>query len=104
MNNSAETARKCSTILWVTGVTYNQENYPSTPEQLKQILILPVHFFQTEEHLSQVGINRPTNFYPSGAWTPLVVEHPGPVTHMVLDVQGFPISINCSCMDKEGTR
>jgi hypothetical protein len=58
-----------------------RKNFFSTPEQLKKILILPVHFFQTGEHLSQVGINRPTNFCPSGDWTPWVVEHPGPLAH-----------------------
>jgi hypothetical protein len=79
MNNSAKTARKCSPILWVTGVKYDWKDFPSTPEQLKKILIVPVHFFQTGDHLSQVGINRPTKFCPSGAWTPWFVELPGPL-------------------------
>jgi hypothetical protein len=81
MNNSAKTARKCSPILWVTGVKYNQERFPLNNREAQKILILSVHFFQTGEHLSQVGIDRPTNFCPSGAWAPCVVEHPGPLAY-----------------------
>jgi hypothetical protein len=81
MNNSAKTGRKCSPILWVKGVKYNQERFPLNTRAAKKILILPVHFFQTGEHLSQVGINGPTNFCSSGAWTPWVVEHPAPLVH-----------------------
>jgi hypothetical protein len=81
MNNSAKTARMCSPILCVTGVKYKQERIPLDTRAAQKILIVPVHFFQTGKHLSQVDINRPTKFCPSGAWTPWVVEQPGPLAH-----------------------
>jgi hypothetical protein len=88
----------------VTVFKYNQERLPLNTREAQKILILPVLLFQTGEYLSQVDINRPTNFCPSGAWTPWVVKHPDPRVHCRFDAQGFLISIICSWMEKVDIR
>jgi hypothetical protein len=99
MHNSAKTPRKCSPILAVTCFKYNQEYFPSTPEQLKKKLILSVHFFSDRKTSTDLQTSAPK--VPGLPGFLSILVH---LQTVVLDYQGFPITIICSWMDKEDIR